>query len=282
MLWEAQFGDFVNGAQIIIDQFIVAAEDKWGQTSRPRAAAAARLRGPGPRALARPASSASSRCAPRTTSRSCNATTAAQYFHLLRRQVRREVRKPLVHVHAEVAAADEGDPLADRASSRTGSFQEVLDDPASPIRPRCAAIVFCSRQGRVRRDRRARRASARRSRSCASSSSTRSRSEQLLDVLAPLPERRRGGLAAGGAREHGAVALHVRPQPRDQGTRATTCATCPASSPAARRPARAHPRPGARRPARRDLRRPVGRSVRPAGSRRPLRDRRGLAAGRAP
>ena len=62
----------------------------------PRAAAAPRLRGPGPRALARPASSASSRCAPRTTSRSCNATTAAQYFHLLRRQMRRDVRKPLI------------------------------------------------------------------------------------------------------------------------------------------------------------------------------------------
>ena len=51
--WEAQFGDFVNGAQIIIDQFIVAAEDKWGQQQQPRAAAPPRLRGPGPRALER-------------------------------------------------------------------------------------------------------------------------------------------------------------------------------------------------------------------------------------
>ena len=94
-LWEAQFGDFANGAQVIIDQFIASGESKW---QRPAASScccrtATRARAPSTRP---PASSASCRLCAEDNIQVVNATTPAQYFHLLRRQVRRNFRKPLV------------------------------------------------------------------------------------------------------------------------------------------------------------------------------------------
>ncbi len=126
VLWEAQFGDFANGAQIIIDQFLVAAEDKWEQTCGLTMLLPHGFEGQGPE-------HSSARIerflllAAEDNIQVCNATTAAQYFHLLRRQMHRAVRKPLVIFTPKSllrarAARSPVDELT------MGSFREVIDD----------------------------------------------------------------------------------------------------------------------------------------------------------
>jgi multifunctional 2-oxoglutarate metabolism enzyme len=140
--WEAQFGDFMNGAQIIIDQFIVAAEDKWKQNSGLVLLLPHGYEGQGPE-------HSSGRIerflilAAEDNIQVCNATTAAQYFHLLRRQMVREVRKPLVVFTPKSLLR------AKHSRSRvedllTGTFEEVLDDPGVIEEAAVRRVVFCS------------------------------------------------------------------------------------------------------------------------------------------
>jgi 2-oxoglutarate decarboxylase len=125
--WEAQFGDFVNGAQIIIDQFMVAAEDKWGQTSGVTLLLPHGYEGQGPE-------HSSARVerfltlAAEDNIQVVNATTAAQYFHLLRRQVRRDKRKPLV-VFTPKSLLRAKQARSAVSELEQGRFREVIDDP---------------------------------------------------------------------------------------------------------------------------------------------------------
>jgi 2-oxoglutarate dehydrogenase E1 component len=142
VIWEAQFGDFMNGAQIVIDQFIVAAEDKWGQTSGLVMLLPHGFEGQGPE-------HSSARIERFLTLASedniqvVNATTAAQFFHLFRRQMLREVRKPLV-VFTPKSGLRAKTTRSSTADLLTGTFEEVLDDQSFVDRDEVRRLVLCS------------------------------------------------------------------------------------------------------------------------------------------
>jgi 2-oxoglutarate dehydrogenase E1 component len=127
--WEAQFGDFANGAQIIIDNFFVAAEDKWGQRSGLVLLLPHGYEGQGPEHSSARIERFLTLCA-RDNMRLAQPTTAAQYFHLLRSQVRGLGRRPLVVFTPKslLRARQSRSPLDDLT---VGSFAEVVHDPAT-------------------------------------------------------------------------------------------------------------------------------------------------------
>ena len=144
--WEAQFGDFVNGAEIIIDNFLVAAEDKWGQHAGLALLLPHGYEGQGPEHSSARIERFLSLCA-RGNLRVTVPSTAAQYFHLLRAQVRRIPATPLIVVTPKsmLRAAQSRSAIAELTS---GSFAEVIDDEVDPGPVR--RVVLCS--GKVAHD----------------------------------------------------------------------------------------------------------------------------------
>ena len=141
VLWEAQFGDFVNGAQIIVDQFLISGLSKWGQTSRLTLLLPHGFEGNGPEhssaRLERFLQSAA-----QENIRVANPSTAAQYFHLLRRQALDARPRPLVAMTPKglLRLKESAARLDDLTSGR---FEPVLDDPSAE-HERVRRLVFCS------------------------------------------------------------------------------------------------------------------------------------------
>lgn len=140
--WEAQFGDFVNGAQIVIDQFIVASEDKWDQTSGLVMLLPHGYEGQGPE-------HSSARLerfltlAAEDNIQVCQPTTPAQYFHLLRRQMHRTVRKPLVVLTPKSLLRH---PMARSATAEltSGHYLETIDDTNVHEHDAVKRILLCT------------------------------------------------------------------------------------------------------------------------------------------
>jgi 2-oxoglutarate dehydrogenase E1 component len=127
VMWEAQFGDFVNGAQIIVDQYLVAAEDKWDETTSLVLLLPHGYEGNGPEHSSGRLERFLLLCA-EDNIQVANVTTAAQFFHLLRRQVVRPVGKPLV-VFTPKSGLRAKPTRSPVGALTSGSFEEVLDDP---------------------------------------------------------------------------------------------------------------------------------------------------------
>jgi 2-oxoglutarate dehydrogenase E1 component len=140
-LWEAQFGDFANGAQVIIDQFITSAHVKWQRMSGLVMLLPHGYEGQGPEHSSARIERFLQLCA-EDNLQVANCTTPAQYFHLLRRQMRRTYRAPLVVFTPKslLRARYATSPVHDLT---TGGFQPLLDD-ASVVEPAAVRRLILS------------------------------------------------------------------------------------------------------------------------------------------
>ncbi len=142
VIWEAQFGDFANGAQVIIDNFIAASYEKWklpnsivmllphGNEGQGAEHSSARLE----RFL--------TLCA-KDNMQVCNATTPAQYFHLLRRQIKRRIMKPLV-IMSPKSLLRLHEAQSPKEEFINGWFNEVLDDKTIEDKNSVKRIILCT------------------------------------------------------------------------------------------------------------------------------------------
>ncbi len=142
VMWEAQFGDFSNGAQVIIDQYISASEDKWGERCRLVLLLPHGYEGQGPEHSSARLERYLQLCA-ENNMQVCYPTTPAQYFHLLRRQAKQDALRPLVVMTPKsllrLPAAS-----SEIAELTSGGFQPVIDDASITDKAAIKRVVLCS------------------------------------------------------------------------------------------------------------------------------------------
>ena len=142
VLWEAQFGDFANGAQVMIDQFISSAESKWQRMSGLVMLLPHGMEGQGPEHSSARLERYLQLCADNNW-QVCNLTTPAQYFHALRRQMRRNFRKPLV-VMSPKSLLRHKMAVSTLADFSEGAFHTVLPDAAALDPAAVRRVLLCS------------------------------------------------------------------------------------------------------------------------------------------
>ena len=142
VVWEAQFGDFANGAQVVIDQFICSGEAKWGRLSGLTLLLPHGYEGQGPEHSSARVERFMNLSAEQNW-QVCIPTSASQIFHLLRRQMLRKVRKPLIVITPKslLRNKDAASPLAELAE---GSFKTVIGETEALDPKKVTRVVLCS------------------------------------------------------------------------------------------------------------------------------------------
>jgi 2-oxoglutarate dehydrogenase E1 component len=142
VIWEAQFGDFVNGAQVVIDQFIASGEAKWGRMCGLTMYLPHGYEGQGPEHSSARLERFMQLCAEHNI-QVCVPSNAAQFFHMIRRQVERPMRKPLIVMTPKslLRKKEAASPIADLAN---GGFQVIIPETEKLAAKKVKRVVFCA------------------------------------------------------------------------------------------------------------------------------------------
>ncbi|WP_156679140.1 2-oxoglutarate dehydrogenase E1 component [Sphingomonas profundi] len=143
VLWEAQFGDFANGAQVMIDQFIAAGEAKWLRVNGLVMLLPHGYEGQGPEHSSARMERYLQLCA-EDNMQVCNITTPANYFHVLRRQMMRNFRKPLIIMTPKSLLRHKAAVSSIEDFTGDSHFRRILSDPKQPADDRVKRLVLCS------------------------------------------------------------------------------------------------------------------------------------------